>query len=188
MQGQYGPGQFAQGQFGPGVQSQYGPAGPGQYGPGGQQYGPGAQGQPGPGGGLASASPTKTLDVDINDNYFEPRSLNVQPGTVVRWTNRGKAPHTVTSADGRWGSNDIQPGGNFSMTFQFPGTYTYICRYHTAEKMQGTITVAASGTQPMPGGQQTPGATQPGTGTRPGTEGTDRERVVPRNGEQPPAK
>ena len=79
------------------------------------------------------------------DNYFEPTTLNIPPGTTVRWVNYGKHPHTVTSKDGGWGSGDIPRGAAYSATFQYPGTYYYYCRHHTKDKMQGTIVVGAGG-------------------------------------------
>jgi plastocyanin len=102
----------------------------------------------------APAGPATTVSVGAYDNYFEPRTITVQPGTTVRWVNQGKHPHTVTANDGRWDSGDIPPGGSYTATFQQPGTYSYYCRHHTNERMQGTIVVGAGG---GPGGSRPPG-------------------------------
>jgi plastocyanin len=99
------------------------------------------------------ARPTTTISVGTYDNYFEPKTINVQPGTTVRWVNYGKHTHTVTSNDGRWDSGDIPPGAAYSVTFQTPGTYSYYCRHHTKDNMQGAIVVGGAG-----GGYGSPGS------------------------------
>jgi plastocyanin len=83
--------------------------------------------------------PMATVNVVMYDDNFQPKSINVQPGTTVRWTNRGTHAHTVTGKDESWDSGDLQPGATYSATFQQPGTYYYFCRHH--EGMQGTIVV-----------------------------------------------
>jgi plastocyanin len=105
----------------------------------------------------SAARPTTVVEVTLYDNRFEPQTINVQPGTTVRWTNAGTHDHTVTARNGSWDSGDIAPGATYSATFQRPGTYSYYCRHH--EGMQGMIVVgsAASGgggtarTPPQPG-------------------------------------
>jgi plastocyanin len=92
----------------------------------------------------APARPTTTITVQAYDNYFEPKTINAQPGTTIRWVNRGEHEHTVTSNDGRWDSGDIKPGAAYSATFRHPGTYRYYCRHHTDDKMQGTIVIGRS--------------------------------------------
>ena len=94
--------------------------------------------------GYSAARPTTTASVGAYDDYFQPKTINVQPGTTVRWVNYGKHTHTVTSKDGRWDSGDIPPGASYTVTFRTPGTYYYYCRHHTKEKMEGTIVVGAS--------------------------------------------
>ena len=43
---------------------------------------------------LPPQRPTTTAMVGALDNYFEPKTINVQPGTTIRWVNRGKhSPH-----------------------------------------------------------------------------------------------
>jgi plastocyanin len=83
--------------------------------------------------------PTTAANVVMYDNNFQPKTINVQPGTTVRWTNNGTHNHTVTAKNGSWDSGDIRPGATYSATFQQPGTYYYYCRHH--DGMQGTIVV-----------------------------------------------
>ena len=80
--------------------------------------------------------------VRIASFSFEPTTLNVTPGTVVKWTNEDSAPHTATTRDGN-GSFDtgrLNEGESGEVTFDEPGTFEYICTYHPG--MQGRIVVA----------------------------------------------
>jgi plastocyanin len=97
-----------------------------------------------------------SVTVAAYDNYFEPKTVNIQPGTTVRWVNRGKHAHTVTANDERWDSGDIQPGAVYSATFQKAGSYYYYCRHHTRDKMQGVIVVANGGAAKNTAGQAAP--------------------------------
>lgn len=95
------------------------------------------------GPGPSPSRPTTTVNVAANDDAFDPAELKVEVGTTVRWENKGKHKHTVTSAAGLWDSGDIPPGGTYSATFSQPGTYPYLCRHHVKEKMQGVVIVGA---------------------------------------------
>lgn len=79
-------------------------------------------------------------EVSINDFFFQPASLNISTGSVVTWTNRGAAPHTVSSNTGAFESGTLQPSQHFSHTFSTPGVYAYHCNIHP--QMRGTITVS----------------------------------------------
>jgi plastocyanin len=78
--------------------------------------------------------------VSIQDFFFSPAQINVQPGTTVTWTNQGNAPHTVTADDGSFDSETLDPGQSFSHTFQSPGTVGYHCEVHPF--MTGSVTVS----------------------------------------------
>jgi len=90
------------------------------------------------------AKPTTVTIVGAHDNRFSPQTINVQPGTTVRWVNYGHHAHTITANDDRWDSGDIKPGAAYSATFKEPGTYYYYCRHHTQDKMQGVIVVGSA--------------------------------------------
>lgn len=76
----------------------------------------------------------------IGDEFFAPASLTVPAGTTVTWSNKGKAPHTVTSDAGLWDSGTLKPGQTYSFAFQGPGTYPYNCIFHGG--MVGKIIVS----------------------------------------------
>jgi plastocyanin len=101
-----------------------------------------------PGTGTPTVAASQAT-VSAQDDMFNPPTLNVQPGTTVRWNNTGKHPHTVTDRDGRFDSGDIAPGGAYTVTFHSPGTYRYYCKHHKG--MEGTIVVGEPGKGPAGG-------------------------------------
>jgi plastocyanin len=111
------------------------------------------------GGGALPGQPAATLTVDVGDEAFEPKSITVQPGTMVTWVNRGQHPHTVSFPDVNRDSGELPPGGVFQAIFPTAGTYNYHCRLHP--NLTGTVVVG-----PIAGGT---GSTTGGTGTTTGT-------------------
>ena len=77
--------------------------------------------------------------VQVVDFAFEPGMLTVPAGATVTWTNAGSRTHTVTADDGSFDSGRLDPGEQFSQTFDQPGTFTYHCGFHP--EMQGSIVV-----------------------------------------------
>src|SRR5437660_1487384 len=102
-------------------------------------YGPPMYHQP------SYAGPRRVINIGMYDDYFQPGTINVPPGTIIRFVNYGRHTHTVTARDGTWDSGDLPPGANYSGQFTYPGTYYIYCRHHTKEKMQGTIVVGGGG-------------------------------------------
>jgi plastocyanin len=90
-----------------------------------------------------AASAQDDMTVSIQDFFFSPDQMTVAPGTTVTWVNDGKQPHTSTSDDGTWDSGTLEPGDDYSFTFDQPGTYTYHCSIHP--DMTATITVSGDG-------------------------------------------
>ena len=83
------------------------------------------------------------VTVRMEDNFFDPANITVEPGTTVTWVHSGNNPHTTTSYDGLWDSGMIEggSGGTFSFTFEEPGTYDYFCIPHEEMGMVGSVTV-----------------------------------------------
>jgi plastocyanin len=95
-------------------------------------------------GFLSQVDPTTAhqdaaIDVSVVDFAFEPGTVSVPAGATVTWTNSGSRPHTVTADDGSFDSGRLDPGEQFSQTFDQPGTFTYHCGFHP--EMQGSIVV-----------------------------------------------
>jgi plastocyanin len=109
----------------------------------------------------ASSGPSATVAVSIPSGAgsgpsgapgYSPDAIKVVMGTnnTVVWTNNDSAHHTVTSVSGNGSisSGDLAPGATFNYTFTAPGTYKYICNYHSW--MSGTVVVVAGTGAPAP--------------------------------------
>lgn len=79
--------------------------------------------------------------VAITNFVYEPQELTVAPGTKVTWTNKDSAPHNVQDISelNIRISIDLKQGETFSITYQNPGSYSYICSLHPF--MTGTVKV-----------------------------------------------
>lgn len=77
--------------------------------------------------------------VYIQNFAFNPTSLTVKAGTTVTWVNKDSTTHTVISDNGAFPSGDLNPGSNYTYTFNKTGTYPYHCSIHPS--MTGTVTV-----------------------------------------------
>jgi plastocyanin len=80
------------------------------------------------------------VEVRLYDNSFVPSVLYISAGTVVRWTNRGRNHHTVTSDEGFWDSGELRPGEGYAVFFPLPGRYYYHCKLH-ARDMRAWVVV-----------------------------------------------
>ena len=101
-----------------------------------------------------------TVDVSMKQSpkmVFVPATVNIKAGDTVKWTNPYNITHTVTFDPAQaqtasvvslpagvapFGSGDIEEEGTFSHTFTAKGTYKYVCKYHEAMGMTGTVVVS----------------------------------------------
>jgi plastocyanin len=81
----------------------------------------------------------KIFEIKIDNFSFEPSAITVAAGTKVTWTNHDDVPHTVVNADGKFKSDALDTGDQFSFTFSEPGAYDYYCSVHP--KMTGKVIV-----------------------------------------------
>ncbi len=86
----------------------------------------------------------KSIEVELNDDYFNPKVITIPNGTstTLILKNKGKKEHTFTVE--KLGIDvEIQPGKemNISVKPKQPGTYELICRYHFQEGMVGKVIV-----------------------------------------------
>jgi plastocyanin len=79
--------------------------------------------------------------VQILNFEFKPQKLSVKPGTKVTWTNGDTAIHSVKdmSSLATPVSKELGKGDAFSITYDTPGSYSYICGIHNY--MTGTVDV-----------------------------------------------
>lgn len=103
-----------------------------------------------PSGGTTANGEVKDIEVDLKDNFFEPKTLTIPVNTTVEIEvkNVGTTIHNmhVLSKDkeGKDFTSDaiVNPGDDskFEVKFTKKGTYDFQCDYHVPD-MVGKITV-----------------------------------------------
>jgi plastocyanin len=94
-----------------------------------------------------TAAPTKTASVSANTIViqkmaYDPATLTVGAGSIVRWVNKDDVPHTVTftkESGIACGTGIISPSQSCSVKFDTPGTFDYSCAIYPV--MRGTVVV-----------------------------------------------
>ena len=114
--------------------------------------------------GVSAAAPAwaqaKTVEVSMAQSpkmRFIPDTVTIKAGDTVKWTNPHNISHTVTfdpsTAAAKenavlpagvepFDSGPVEEEGTFSHTFTAKGTYKYVCVYHEAMGMAGTVIVS----------------------------------------------
>jgi plastocyanin len=91
------------------------------------------------GGSAESSEPVATTDVQMVKSYsFDPKVIEIKAGDTVTWTNEDNFTHTV-EVDGQE-DHKVEQGESFSITFDTPGTYHYVCTLHSKD-MDGEVIV-----------------------------------------------
>jgi plastocyanin len=88
--------------------------------------------------------------------WFDPIGIRVEPGAVVRWTNReagnshtasayhpanGGRPRRIPAGAEPWDSGYLLPQADFSVTLTVPGVYDVFCLPHEHAGMVARIIV-----------------------------------------------
>jgi plastocyanin len=94
------------------------------------------------------STPTITIPLGAGSGAnFSPSTLTVASGTTITFVSDDTAVHNIdftalpagaTIAGGTPSSN-LKDGNSYTVTLTTPGTYTFVCDYHSW--MKGTITV-----------------------------------------------
>jgi len=71
-----------------------------------------------------------TVEVNIQGFAFNPDSLKVSMGTIIRWTNLDAASHTSTSDVGLWDSGTLNSNDQYLRVFDSAGSFPYHCAIH----------------------------------------------------------
>jgi plastocyanin len=94
--------------------------------------------------GVVKKSMESTIEVKMNDNYFNPNVITIPNGktTTLILKNEGKKEHTFTVEKLRIDA-EVQPGKEKTITVKPEnlGTYELKCRYHFQEGMVGKVVV-----------------------------------------------
>lgn len=91
------------------------------------------------GGGDSPTLEATTVEVSVLDNRFDPITARVPVGWTVHWSLDGVAPHSITADDGSFDSGILQPGDEYSRTFETVGEYDIHCVLHPG--MIGVVNV-----------------------------------------------
>ena len=108
----------------------------------------------------AAAAEPRTVEVTMKQapkSRFVPEVVNIAAGDTVNWTNPAFVTHSVTFDPAMaatagdvvlppgvqpFDSGPVEEDGAFSHTFTVKGTYKYICKFHEAMGMTGTVIVS----------------------------------------------
>ena len=90
-------------------------------------------------GGVSASAKAQDNTIVMKNFDFSPMVLTVKAGSTVTWKNLDGEPHTVVSPDGVFRSHALDEGDTFTVKFDTPGTYKYICSIHP--KMRAAIVV-----------------------------------------------
>jgi plastocyanin len=93
-------------------------------------------------GAESAASPDENR-VEIRDETFIPSSITVSAGEWVTWINFDDDEHTATGED--FDTGDLETGARAEVQFNTPGTYAYVCQYHS-DMVGEVIVLGAEGT------------------------------------------
>jgi cytochrome c oxidase subunit II len=93
-------------------------------------------------GEKVSGAPAGVKVNETDTLKFEPSSATAKVGDVIEWINTGTAVHNVVFDNkGVPSSDSMNQGDSFEIKFTKAGTYSYVCKFHEASNMRGTITV-----------------------------------------------
>ena len=81
-------------------------------------------------------TPDATITVD--EDGFDPATLEIEAGTVIRLVNEGDEPHSFTAVD-RFDTGRLEPGDDTTLVLTEPGEIAY--RDVTDPDHEGTLTV-----------------------------------------------
>jgi len=90
-------------------------------------------------GAARPAAAAKTHTVTIEGAAFSAPDLTVSAGDTVVWVNKDFYPHTATSKQGGFDSDDIAPEKSWKYVAKKKGDFPYICTIHPS--MKGTLHV-----------------------------------------------
>ena len=90
-------------------------------------------------GSSESTEPVATTEVQMAKSYrFDPKTIEIEAGDTVTWTNADNFTHTV-QVDGQ-GDHKVERGESVSISFDTAGTYHYVCTLHKRD-MDGEVIV-----------------------------------------------
>ena len=80
-----------------------------------------------------------TVSVKIEASAFTPKSVTINQGDTVKWTNTDKVNHQIVANKGAFASGILRPGATYSFTFNTSGGFAYHDALHPS--MTGAVYV-----------------------------------------------
>jgi plastocyanin len=106
------------------------------------------QGQDASNHGTKDASGASSVEVEMDDYYFEPTVLKGKPGSSVtlELKNEGSVEHNFT-IDSQGIDKDLEAGEDAKVSVTIPksGVVSFYCKYHKSMGMAGALTGGANG-------------------------------------------
>ena len=88
--------------------------------------------------------PVATTTVDLPRSYrFAPPAIVIPLGATVTWTNSDNFSHSVQFDGDPAPGAVLAPGESTARSFVEPGTFDYLCAFHSQD-MRGTVVVTAA--------------------------------------------
>lgn len=110
-------------------------------------------------------------EVELDDNYFSPTTIQGRPGQTLRLElkNEGNAEHNLTLSDQNI-DQDVEAGEDAKVSVKVPesGKIEFFCEYHEAAGMAGSL--EASGSSSGGSGSGSSGSGSSGGGTTTGSD------------------
>jgi plastocyanin len=92
--------------------------------------------------GVKDVSGESELELELDDDYFEPTVLKGTPGQQLKLEleNEGGSEHNLTIAELKV-DQDVEPGESAEVDVTFPdsGTLSFFCKYHKSAGMAGAL-------------------------------------------------
>lgn len=96
--------------------------------------------------GTKDVSGESKVEVELDDDYFEPTVLEGKPGerVTLELKNEGGSEHNLTIEELKI-DQDVEPGDEAEVEVTFPesGTLTFYCKYHRGQGMAGAFRTAS---------------------------------------------
>lgn len=96
---------------------------------------------------------TGKVEIELDDDYFEPTILKGTPGQKVtlELKNEGEQAHTLTISD-QGIDTEVQPGDEAEADVTFPesGQLAFVCRFHESNGMVGALETSGSSSSDPP--------------------------------------
>jgi plastocyanin len=74
---------------------------------------------------LPAQSLAATVSVKIQAKAFSPKTVTINQGDTVKWTNVDTSPHQIVANKGAFASATLKTAGTYSFTFNTAGGYAY---------------------------------------------------------------